>query len=88
MPRPRQHLPMTASRRSSSLIGCPGWVGSASSVRIHAVTRPRARPSAVATSSSGWPRERTGAAYPEGRAAGKRLGGIVLSIQATTAECR
>jgi len=47
-----------------------------------------ARPSAVATSSSSWPRERAGTVYPEGVGTGKRLGGSVLSIQATTAECR
>ena len=57
-------------------------------VRIHGVMRPCARPSAVATSSSSRPRERAGAAYPEGGAAGKRLGGSVLSIQAMTAKLR
>jgi len=32
-------------------------------------------------------REQPGMVYPVGAATGKRLGGSVLSIQATTAEC-
>ena len=43
---------------------------------------------ATASSRSAWPLGTADGVYPEGGPAGKRLGGKVLSIQATTAECR
>ena len=63
-------------------------VSSFRTVCIQAVAKLRPGSSAVAASSSGRPRERTGTVYPEGAATGRRLGGGVLSIQATTAEFR
>jgi hypothetical protein len=44
---PRLHLPMTASWPSISAIGCPVWVGSASSLGAGAVTGLRRRRTAM-----------------------------------------